>query len=323
MEDPQQPLLLLQAAIVSVEGGKWQAIEREIVNTIDEVNRFTGASIDRLHFYEMVQRKPPFDQVSYPKIFEWIERILDIAKANDTKYVSLPIPKTALGTRKTHGVDGIYIKNVTGGANDATQENLTFPFSPYVFGYQFLVLLIEQVLAQLDGYGLLIFDQRREGEILSQLNVYRALRAAKLLSRITENPIFRGSQTNAMLTLPDFTAYIFGRPIADKYLGRNTPKELRSWEQKYIDPQTIEAGWPDIEESGALEGESFEDSLKRMSKGEGPPLIPLQLAILALMNHEIFFCDALKKLTSIAQGFKILSGRINVDGNDKVYQKWE
>lgn len=314
LEDPQQPLFLMQAALVPTEEGRWQSVENEILNTISEVSGLLkNKTIDRLHMYDMVQMRSPFDLTDYPTVFRWIERVLDAAKSNETKYVSIPLPKYFLGTRKVNGIDGIYFNNLTTiESDDIADKEIksgTFPFSPYQFAFQFLLGSVEQVLEQLDGHGILIIDQKRQEEVLAKLNTYRVLRSANILTRIIENPIFRDSRENAMLTVPDFTAYILGRSVSDEILNKNSPEKIMEWKEKYIIPQTV-AYFPEFDSVWEIDGfEFFKSRLQQLLKGEGPPLMSLQACILLLMFHEMAVGGDLRKYMSIGRALKLFYGK--------------
>lgn len=185
----------------------------------------------------------------------------------------------------------------------------TFPFSPYQFAFQLLLGSIEQVLKKLEGYGILIIDQKRQEEVLSKLNTYRVLRAANILTRIIENPIFRDSRENAMLTVPDFAAYIIGRSVSDEILNKKSPDKIVEWKEKYIIPQTG-AYFPENDNVWEISGfESFKSRLQQLLKGEGPPIISIPQCILLLMFHEMIMGGDLRKCMSIGRGLQIFSGR--------------
>ena len=92
--DLNDPLFLLQAALVRADSDAWKNVECVCLATLEEIRRIPGLEkVDRLHICEMVQRRGGYKNVGYDKIFSWIEQVLVCAKQNDVMYVNVPLPR--------------------------------------------------------------------------------------------------------------------------------------------------------------------------------------------------------------------------------------
>ena len=79
--DPNDPLFLLQAALVPADSDSWKNVESVCLATLEEIRKTPGLeNVDRLHIVEMCQRQKGYKNVDYNQIFCWIEQVLKCRK---------------------------------------------------------------------------------------------------------------------------------------------------------------------------------------------------------------------------------------------------
>jgi hypothetical protein len=228
LDDPLQPIFNLQAAFVPVDDGGWMLVEQQLVELIDEINRTLKVTKSvRLHMAEIYQRTGAFRKIDVSQAFDWIERVLDIAQEGNVRYLPTIEYKPLLLQQ---------LKNM----ELSTVFDEKGRFRTHLYRYSFPTLLgsIDEALEDLDAYGMLFLDQQKEHEVLSRMSYYKVARGAGHLKRIIENPIFCDNRVHTLLSLADFSGYIFTGCIRDRLRASASPK-LSEWNDKFIAPSLL------------------------------------------------------------------------------------
>jgi len=230
LDDPQQPIFQLQAALVPVEEGNWIEVEQVCTELIREISTTinTGENV-RLHMVDLYQRKGIYRKASIEQTFAWIERILQIALDYSVHYVSQEINKFD------------FLKAFKGNTLTDTKGHTHYKSSVYDLLFPNFLIELDQQLNALDAYGMIIVDQHKgqQFENYSSLDAYRIMRSKGFLKRVVENPIFRDSRIQTLLALPDFSGYIAANLKIDKLFGKSRPR-LRDWHSAFVKPQTLQ-----------------------------------------------------------------------------------
>ncbi len=251
LDDPQQPLFSLQAALVPVDDGAWMRIERAQVELLDKIKDRLNLSVPpRLHAVDFYQRTGHLRGATIEECFGWIEDVLRASSENGVKYVATEIEKRSIFEPLQKLAEPFENLKRESPAFKELIELFSQRKVDYIYELSFigLIFLLNRILEKMDSYGMIIHDQHGDLEVLSRLKIYRAFKSQGIISRIIENPIYKDSRIHSMLATADFAGYVRGGMKVDALKGKSRPM-LSAWNSLYIEPNIIQSTQSDFDAS--------------------------------------------------------------------------
>jgi hypothetical protein len=226
LNDPKQPIFSLTATFVKAEN--WINVEMELLEIIEEFSEKYGIELQRLHAVEIYQRSGSFRKVDTGELLAIFEKILLIFKKYEISFISALTEKASLRQILDNAIS---LTKSTNQNTNFLEESLSdgkFVVSSYIHAFSEMLPMIDLHLANLNAYGVLIFDQQDEFKDLESTPLHKAARALDGAGRILENPFFRDSRVQTLLCIPDFIGYVIGGVKFDQLKERERPK-LKEW----------------------------------------------------------------------------------------------
>jgi hypothetical protein len=226
LNDPKQPIFSLTATFVKAEN--WTNVEMELLEVIEEFSEKHGIELHRLHAVEIYQRTGSFRKVDTGALLAIFEKILLIFKKYEISFISALTEKIVL---KNILNNAISLTKSTNQNTDFLEKSLSdgkFVVSSYIHAFSEMLPMIDLHLANLDAYGVLIFDQQDEFKDLESTPLHKAARALDGTGRILESPFYRDSRVQTLLCIPDFIGYVVGGVKFDQLKEKERPK-LKEW----------------------------------------------------------------------------------------------